>query len=31
MFDISPLVAFFIVWILQQVVVATLLRGGPVG
>lgn len=31
MFDISPLVAFFIVWLLQQIVVMTLLRGGPAG
>ena len=31
MFDISPLAAFLILWILQQIVVATLLRGAPVG
>ena len=31
MFDVSPLVAFFIIWILQQIVVATLLRGAPAG
>ncbi|MEO6391762.1 MAG: YggT family protein [Pyrinomonadaceae bacterium] len=31
MFDLSPLVAFLIIWILQQVVSATMLRGMPVG
>lgn len=31
MFDISPLVAFFAIWILQQIVVATFLRGAIVG
>jgi YggT family protein len=31
MFDLSPLAAFLIIWILQQVVAATLLRGLPVG
>lgn len=27
MFDLSPIVAFVIIWVLQQIVVATLLRG----
>lgn len=31
MFDLSPLVAFLIIWILQQVIAATMLRGMPVG
>ena len=30
MFDISPIVAFIIIWVCQQVVAATLLRGWPV-
>lgn len=30
MFDISPIVAFLIVWVLQAAVVGTLLRGMPV-
>ena len=30
MFDISPIVAFLILWLLQALVVATLLRGWPV-
>lgn len=29
MFDISPLIAFFIVWVCQTAVAATLLRGWP--
>jgi YggT family protein len=27
MFDISPIVAFIIIWLLQQAIVVTLLRG----
>ena len=30
-FDISPIFAFIIVWVLQQAVVGTLLRGWPIG
>lgn len=30
MFDISPIIAFLIVWVLQAIVAATLLKGWPV-
>jgi len=30
MFDISPIIAFFIVWLLQHAVAGTLLRGFPI-
>ena len=30
MFDISPIIAFLVLWVLQAIVAATLLKGWPV-
>jgi YggT family protein len=30
MFDISPIISFLILWVLQAIVAATLLKGWPV-